>query len=216
MKKIAMSVLTAAALVMVSCTSAPTNPGAPQIQARNEVIILEHQNTILGGSVPAWVTLEQFELQAQDAYKDLYVYKIEGGNGEDLDGAKLAVNNFDANTAVARQVSNQVQQKFAGAQVGDKDKVETYMENVVKALAGAKFSGMRQEGQFWVQSQIKTADGVLQAPKFRVWVLYTIPKKLLEDQIAKILGAQDAAEQPKTEDERTARARVREALAGEL
>ena len=41
-------------------------------------------------------------------------------------------------------VSTRVMNKFAGAQVGDKDMVETYMEEVAKVLALAEYSGARQ------------------------------------------------------------------------
>ncbi|OHD14323.1 MAG: hypothetical protein A2Z96_04405 [Spirochaetes bacterium GWB1_48_6] len=213
MKKIAISLLSAAALVLASCASTAAAPEAPNNMAvAYPPKVLEHQNSAFGGDVPSWVTMEQSDVQAQDKYKDVYVFKFETVGAGSVDAAVLAGTNFDVLQPIAQQVSVRVQAKFAGAQVGDKAKVETYMENVVKSLTDAKFSGLKKESQFWVKLQNFTSEGKPDNQEFRVRFLYSIPKKTLDDQIAKQIDAIDAADQPKTEDERTARARVRESL----
>lgn len=218
MKKTAIAFLTVAALVLASCASAPApaNNGGMNIAVAYPPKVLEHQNSAFGGDVPSWVTMESSEIETQDKYKDSYVFKFETVGAGSVDAAVTIGNAFDVLVPMAQQVSVRVQQKFAGAQVGDKEKLETYVENVVKLLADAKFSGAKKEGQFWVRLQNFDSNGKATNQEYRVRFLYSISKKVLEDQIAKQIDAANAADQPKTEDERTARARVREAIASDL
>jgi len=214
-KKIIIAVASAVALAFVGCASAPapTSTSAPvKMPVAYPPQILEHQNTAFGGDVPVWVTTEAQDLQSQDKYKDVYVFKFEGA-GQDLDGTKIATDKLDAVATIASQISTRVQAKFAGAQVGDKNKVETYFENIVKTLTDTKFSGLKKEGSFWVHLQLFTPEGKPDKQEFRVRVLYTIPKKTLDDQVkAAIDGLDSTGDKPKTEDEKTARDEVKKAL----
>jgi hypothetical protein len=91
-----------------------------------------------------------------------------------------------------------VKDTFAGAQVGDKDKIETYMERCVKSVSESRFSGFAQEADWWVKLQTFTSDGKPDDQMYRVIQVWGIDKTLLQKQIDQILK-DNAATEPKTE-----------------
>jgi hypothetical protein len=170
---------------------------------------LEHKNSALGGDPPDWAFMEMDELEALEKYADFYVFKFDQV-GEDLEGVKAWTRSFSAATEVARMVSTRVMNKFAGAQVGDRDMVETYMEEVAKVLAVAEYSGARRAGDFWVLQQTFDDKGKPDKRIYRYWLLYTVPREQIEDAIERALNEEDQKNKPKTEEEKVARDRVQE------
>ncbi|MDR3200449.1 MAG: hypothetical protein LBT68_03220 [Spirochaetales bacterium] len=153
------------------------------------------------------------DLEALDKYKSDYVFKFESPIAQNLQGAELWTKNFTANAEIAQQVQNRVQAKFQGAAAGDMNDLGTYMESTVKSLSDATFSGYRQRDNYWVKMRYYKADGSPESEGYTYLALYTIPRKTLDDLIQKALGSADTVEKPKTENERTARERVKEAIA---
>jgi len=111
---------------------------------------------------------------------------------------------------VARMVSTRVMNKFVGAQIGDKDMVETYMEEVAKILAVAEYAGARQKADFWVYQQYYDDAGKPTDKVYRYLLLYTVPREQIDAAIQRALDAQSGKAKPKTEEEQTARDRVKE------
>ena len=172
-----------------------------------EWVIIDHKTKDFGGNVPDWVTKTPLQLQREDIYKDYYVF-IEDQTGKDLDGIKLWATGFGVNSAIARMVSTRVESKFAGAAVGDKDMLETYLEQVVKSFSEATFSNVVIEDEFWVKRQNKTNGEI----EYRYLFLVTVPKAQIEAAIERAFGDAEEAEKPKTEEEKVARNRVKEAF----
>ena len=211
MKKLVymLPVLLVLAMALVSCGSAPPaeEPAAEEEAAMEsaavvEPVLIDHKNKALGGSAPDWVFQNVLDLEADSKFDGTYVFKPES-MGKDLDGTIAMLSGMEVPTQVARQVSLRVQNKFVGAQVGDKDMLESYMENVTKSLAEAQITGLRQIDTYWLKFD---EGGDLY---FRVLQLYTVPKVEIQAAIDRALeGA--GAQKPKTEEENKARARVQE------
>ena len=124
-------------------------------------------------------------------------------DGADLNGVQLAASKIDAQTTISALISTRVKDTFAGAQVGDKDKIETYMERAVKSVSEATFSGFTQENDWWAKLQTFTADGKPDKQIYRDIQIWGIDKDLLKKQIdSQLKGA--AAAEPKTEDKQKA------------
>ena len=120
---------------------------------------------------------------------------------------------MNAAAAFSNQVSLRVKEKFAGAQVGDKDKVESYFERVVKTLSETEFSGYTKASDWWVQLRWLADDGkTALKDEYRYLFLFTIPREMLDMQIKKVIDGTAELDPPKTEDEKKARERVAEAL----
>ncbi len=190
--------------VVIGCASKPAAPTpttapAPTVKAFPPQI-LEHKGTAFGRDYPKWMDAaldgpKAVEKMADFANKYIVVVQEEG---QDLSGAQLAASRLNAQTTIAALVSTRVKDTFAGAQVGDKDKIETYMERAVKSVSEATFTGFAMESDWWAKLQTFTADGKADKQVYRVIQVWGIDKDTLKKQIEKQLNGAAAAE-PKTE-----------------
>jgi hypothetical protein len=193
-------------MAFVSCASPPPPPPQEEepIQASNPYRVIEHKNTMLGGTVPDWATMAIGALEADPRFTDNYVFKFEEV-GQDLTGVKLLADRMNAPAAIAQQINARVQSKFAGAQVGDNNFVETYFENTVKTISEATISGFRKYDDFWVHREvIETGER-----EYIYYSLFIIPVQEVDRLIQEAITGQAAV----TEEETTARERVREIFA---
>ena len=170
--------------------------------------VIEHKLTAFGGNPPEWVFTSQEDQEKSEKFKGQYVF-IFDETGENLDGLKAWVRSFAATTEVARMVSTRVMNKFAGAQVGDKNQVETYMEEVAKILAVAEYAGARRVDDFWVLQQTYTDKGQADKKQYRYLLLYSVPKEQIDAAIKRSLDGASTTK-PKTEEESKARERVQQ------
>ena len=208
MKKIlAMFAILLALAVVAGCASKPktgVNPPAATVKTYPPQII-EHKGTAFGRDYPKWMDAALDGPKAVEKLADFankYVVVVQE-DGKDLAGANLAASKLDAQTTIAAMISTRVKDTFAGAQVGDKDKIETYMERAVKSVSEATFTGFAMEGDWWAKLQTFTSDGKASDQVYRVIQLWTIDKDTLQKQVQKQLAGAAAAE-PKTEDKQKA------------
>ena len=171
-----------------------------------EWVIIDHKTKDFGGQVPDWATMTAIDLESTDKYKAFYVFIIDH-LGKDLDGIELWARGFSAPSEISRMVSTRVKDKFVGAAVGDMDMLETYMEEVVMSVSEADFSGVRTEDKFWIKKQNKNKTSDIE---FRYLFLVTVPQTEIDLAIERAFG--DSQSKPKTEEEETARDRVKDAF----
>lgn len=208
------------ALLIAGCGSDPEPAPAPPPEPSptenvQEPILkrpdmLDHKNYKWGREVPDWVVMNTQELEEMDRFEDQYVFKFESPRAQSLQGAELWTRNFQAASQIAQVVRNRVQTKFAGAAAGDMDMLETYMEQVVQSFSDAEFSGYQPVDDYWVQMRYYDDDGSVDEDAYTYLVLYTIPERTLDRMINDAL--EEADEAPDTEEEQTARERVKEAF----
>lgn len=197
---------------VLGCASKPAtpanngiNPPAPTVKVYPPQII-EHRGTDLGQPYPKWMepALEGPKaVEKLPDYANKYVVIVEA-EGQSLDGAKLVASRLEAQPAIAALISTRVKDTFAGAQVGDKDKIENYMERAVKSVSDATFSGFGMDDSWWVHLQTFDTKGKPSAQVYRVMQLWTIDKESLKDQMDKILSGAAAAEPAPTPDKQKA------------
>ncbi len=194
----------------IGCASAPKekeggiHPPAPTIKTYPPQII-EHKGTAFGKDYPKWMDAALDGPKAVEKLPDFanqYIVVIQE-DGEDLDGAQLAASKLDAQPTIASLISTRVKDTFAGAQVGDKDKIETYMERAVKSVSEATFSGFTMENDWWAKLQTFTPKGKPDKQVYRVIQIWGIDQDSLKTQINAILTGAAAAES-KTEDKQKA------------
>jgi hypothetical protein len=201
--------LPALAAVLLALAGCATKPEPlPPVPTVGKFEILQHKGTTLGVmSPPAWV---EAALNGSKAVEKLPEYKNEfvivvdvtGGN---LDGVMNTASGLNAGPEVARYLSLRVKDTFSGAQVGDKDKIETYMERCVKSVSEASFSGIRKATDWWVQLRWYKPNNpkAFDHDEYRLLQLYTVDKSVLEEQLQKILAGV-AADEPKTPEKQRA------------
>ena len=139
MKKIVYPLIVAVVLltVIVGCAGEPDAPPVT-VTAPPEYEIIDHKTRDFGGTVPDWVTKSASELESSAKYADHYVF-TDDQMGKDLEGLKLWARGFSVASEIARMVSTRVEDKFVGAAAGDRNSLETYLEEVVKSVSEAQF-----------------------------------------------------------------------------
>jgi hypothetical protein len=160
--------------------------------------IIEHKGTAFGRDYPKWMDAALDGPKAVEKLPDFankYIVVVQE-DGADLTGAQLAASKLDAQTTISALISTRVKDTFAGAQVGDKDKIETYMERAVKSVSEATFSGFSMESDWWVKLQNFTSDGKPDKQVYRVIQIWGIDKDSLQKQIGAKLKDAAAAETP--------------------
>jgi hypothetical protein len=213
MKKIlGIAIMIVVGLVMMGCPGGPSANG-PTPKATPEPPpptprILEHKTSDFGGNVPDWVSKTQLEMEKTEEYKGFYVLIEDHPGGKDLEGLKLWAKGFSAKSAFADMISVRVNSKFVGAAAGDKDMLETYMEQVVKSVSKAEFSGFRVNDEFWILKQYFNTDGSVQKEEYRYLFLITVPRKAVDDAIKRAFDGTKT----ETPEEKTAVDRVKEAF----
>jgi hypothetical protein len=197
-----------ALIAVVGCAGAPKAKPAPAPASTIPAPtvksyppqILEHKGTSFGRDYPKWMDAALDGPKAVEKLSDFngkYIVVVQQ-DGKDLTGTQLAASRLDAQATISQLISTRVKDTFAGAQVGDKDKIETYMERCVKSVSESKFSGFAQEADWWVKLQTFTSDGKPDDQVYRVIQIWGIDKTLLQKQIDQILK-DNAATEPKTE-----------------
>ncbi len=209
-KLISLGLLLVLGFVLASCGGGP-EPAGGLVEAEDaeEVVVIDHKNKALGGNAPEWVFASIADLEADSKYADSYVFKVEA-DGKDKDGVLTMLRGMEVPTMVARQVSTRVKNKFVGAQVGDKDKLETYMENVTKSVAEATITGLREQDNYWVKLQ-EGSDKY-----YRALLFVTVPRDEIDSAIDRALDEEAARNKPKSEEEQKARDRVKEVFGSGL
>ncbi len=209
MKRVALIVILIPVILLASCMGGPKVEKPEMIQeAKPEIIDDQYHGA---RETPDWVFQDEEELASN--VKDYYVFKFQQ-SGKDLDGLKLWTRGFVAASEIARVVSTKVKDKFVGAAAGDKDKLETYMEEVVKSISKAQFSGARKKASYWWQIRKVGADGSVEEV-YEYYLLYYVPKEQIDSAIRRALEEADKRIKPKSEDEKTARERVKKAIESE-
>jgi len=191
-----------AVVAVASCVSEPEpkdDPVGRDMTVAYPPKILEHRGTAWGANPPQWLmeALKGYKyVEKMPDYQGKFVVIVEQ-DGDSREGAELAAARLDAITRISTLMGVRVKDTFAGAQVGDKDKIETYMERVVKIASETKFSGFMMEDSWWTYLQTYTPEGKPDTRTYRVIQLWTIDKDMLTQQLDMILkGA--AADEPKT------------------
>jgi hypothetical protein len=204
-------VLAAAAALVVSCASQP-KVEKPVVTKEGRVQVIDDIYH-LSRETPDWIFLEPAEIEKTSEYKGLYVFKGVS-TGKDINGLQLWVKGFIVSSDLAKFVSVRVKDTFVGAAAGDIDKLETYLENVVKTVSEAQYSGARIVKQYWWQIHKARADGGIE-DVYEYYVLYTVDKQQIDAAIKRALEENDLKLKAKTEDEQTARDRVKRAMESE-
>lgn len=171
--------------------------------------IIDHKNLKWGNPPPEWVTKDVTDIEAMDRYKDMRIFKIENEKLKDLEGGLMWAKNFSAMSDVSREIQTRVRDASAAAAAGNKDALEGYMEQVVTSISEATINGLKKEGEYWVQRRHFTADGDVEGDFYTVSILYSIPRKVIEQLIQ---NAIDGIEKPKTEEAVKARDLVNKAM----
>ncbi len=186
-----------AALFLVSCGSTPTPKSEVKVE-KPKMVIIEDKGTLVGISSPAWVAnalQSTVAVEKMPDYAGKYAF-IGEEEGQDIGALKTWADNFVIQPLIAARVDSTVEAQFKGAQVGGKDLAGEYYQRYVATKTSINFTGLVKEGDWWIRFK-DSPDS--RNEKYRYYILYTVDKKLLDEQISRYLdekanGIQDAKE----------------------
>lgn len=195
----------AASFVFAGCAS-NKEPAPTELEGKVKVEVLEHKGTALGiNQLPAWVETYISEgilgVEKLSNYENDYCFVGEEA-GSNIDALQAWVSSFDVPSEIARNVSTRVSALFTGAASGSPDgDYGTYFENVVKTTSSATYSGARKVNDWWVLTRRYDPDQKRKATdEYRCYVLYTIPKDVLDQQVLEMMDRVASESQGSTTD----------------
>lgn len=180
--------------LLAGCASKPEPAPEPkELEGVVKTEVLEHKGTSLGiNQLPVWVETYVATgitgLEKLSDYQGSYCFVGEE-TGTNLDAVQTWAASFDVAREIATTVSSRVDSLFTGAASGSPaDDYGTYFENVVKAAANAEFSGARKINDWWILVRRYDPDSKKRfEDEYRVFVLYTIEKDILDEQILNMI-----------------------------
>ncbi|MDR1373957.1 MAG: hypothetical protein LBJ24_03200 [Treponema sp.] len=213
MKKILVAAFVISLLVLAGCAS---NKAPEYVEKTKAYEVLDHKTMAVGQDVPGWVTRYidggLVEVEKMPDFQNKYVF-IGEDSGTNLNALRQWTSGFTVAQDLSRMVSTRVQARFAGAGAGSPDdEYGRYFEAVVKNASDATYSGARKENDFWILKRYFAGDGKsVDREVYDFYVLVTIDKNSLEQQINAILNG-TRADTPPSREQAVAIDRVKEAF----
>jgi hypothetical protein len=177
------------AVSLAACASSreAKQPDRISLTSSGKVEIIEHKGTQYGQSeLPQWVaSYIDRGLPAVEAlpdYKGKYCIIAEE-YGPALQQLMTWVNNFNAQQQIGAQISTRVASTFKANEnkLPDNDDSKRKYSNAINTLVAASYSGARKESDWWTHQRV--TQGKESTERYSAIVLYSIDKKILDDQI---------------------------------
>jgi hypothetical protein len=175
--------------VLAGCkTSAKPAPGI-KLDSTAKVETIEHKGTAFGvKDIPPWLS-EFIQRNGTRSVEELADYKgkyviIGQANGAGLQQVETWAKNFDAQQQVGAAIESRVASVFKAHEnllPGDADAKRKY-DNAINTLVRATYTGAKQEADWWLHQKI-TEKGKQPETRYTSYVLYTIEKSFLDQQI---------------------------------
>jgi hypothetical protein len=183
-----------AAGVLAGCASKGDGTSA-RIKLGSEVqtVTVEHKGTGLGiDELPQWVSeymnTGAAGVEALTVYKGKYAIIAEE-YGPALQQLLTWVNNFNAQQQIGATINTRVASVFKANESKlpeSEDSVRKY-DNAINTLVSASYTGARKESDWWIKQRI-SEKGKAAETRYRALVLYTMDKKILDEQISQQLA----------------------------
>ncbi len=192
MKSVKAFALIAALMVIVvlaGCnTSGKAAPGI-KLETTAKVETIEHKGSALGvKDIPPWLSTfiqrnGTRSVEALPDYKGKYVI-IGQANGAGLQQVETWAKNFDAQQQIGATIETRVASVFKAHEnllPGGDDAKRKY-DNAINTLVRATYTGAKQEADWWLHQKI-TEKGKEPETRYTSYVLYTIDRSILDQQI---------------------------------
>jgi hypothetical protein len=179
------------AAVFASCGTLPA-PGARASKSEDTLTTLEHKGTSFDLPTPPWlIAYIQSQIPGVEAlpeYQGKYCIvadEMATGDGTAVLQQLLTwVNNFNAQQQIAEQISTRVASVFKAqeSKVPTGEEARRQYQNAINTLVNATYSGARKEGDWWLKQRVEER-GKDPEIRYQAYVLYSIGKDLLDDQV---------------------------------
>jgi len=191
MKSVKVITLIIALMVIVVLVGCANTDKAKDISLKStaKVETVEHKGTAFGiAAIPPWLSTfiqrnGTRSVEEMPEYKGKYVI-IGQANGAGLQQVETWAKNFDAQQQIGATIETRVASVFKAHEnllPGNADAKRKY-DNAINTLVKATYTGAKQEADWWLHQKI-TEKGKEAETRYTSYVLYTIDKSILDQQI---------------------------------
>ncbi|MGP1437688.1 MAG: hypothetical protein ACTTKH_01285 [Treponema sp.] len=178
--------------------------------------MIDHKNKQFGKEIPEWVSMEQYDIENLPRYKDVYVFKFVSERAKDLEGSQIWMKNFTVASEISKLISQRIIDKAASAVGGNSSSIDSYTKELVKLVSEANISGLKKESDYWTLKRFFKADGDVEGDFYSTFMLYSVPKKVLDGIIKEAINKANEADKPKSQEEIDLRNMVNKAMQEEF
>ncbi|GHV36883.1 hypothetical protein AGMMS50268_11890 [Spirochaetia bacterium] len=191
-KQMVMVLLTAAAVIGAFSGCKSTDGATADritLKSSANVQTIEHKGTALGvNTLPQW--LAEWTDRGIPGVESLADYKgkyciVADERGTELQQLLTWVNNFNAQQQIGAQIETRVASVFKAneSKVPESADSQRKYSNAINTLVSATYTGARKESDWWVHQRI-VEKGKPDEIRYTAYVLYSIDRKILDEQIA--------------------------------
>jgi hypothetical protein len=175
--------------VFAGCKSSAKPAPGIKMDSTAKVETVEHKGTAFGiKDVPPWLS-EYIQRNGTRSVEELPDYKgkyviVGQANGAGLQQVETWAKNFDAQQQIGITIETRVASVFKAHEnllPGDADAKRRY-DNAINTLIKATYTGAKQEADWWLHQKV-TEKGKEPETRYTSYVLYTIDKSVLDQQI---------------------------------
>jgi len=177
-------------VVFVGCNTSGKPAPSIKLETTAKVETIEHKGSALGiKDIPPWLSTfiqrnGTRSVEELSDYKGKYVI-IGEANGAGLQQAETWAKNFDAQQQIGATIESRVASVFKAHEnllPGDADAKRKY-DNAINTLVRATYTGAKQEADWWLHQKITEKGKKEPETRYTSYVLYTIDKTVLDQQI---------------------------------
>ena len=199
-KRITLAVIVIAVIALAGCASGP----------KATVVEIENKGTSMNISTPDWIRVYVSQgvsgLQSRPEYRDRYCIVGEE-SGVNRQFVITWADNFSAQQRIGAMLRTNIESLYQARVQGDAQSISgssssvsfgTYqqeIENSINAVVNVSYSGAQREADWWsLRRRYDTDIKDAYSDEYTAYVLYTIPKNQLNQQIADALATSVAAD----------------------
>jgi ABC-type uncharacterized transport system auxiliary subunit len=192
MKSVKVFSLIAALLIIAifaGCNSSPKPAPGIKLESTAKVETVEHKGTAFGvKDIPPWLS-EFIQRNGTRSVEELPDFKgkyviIGQASGSDLQQVETWAKNFDAQQQIGATIETRVASVFkAHENLLPGEAAKRRYDNAINTLIQATYTGAQQVNDWWIHQTI-TEKGKQPVTRFTSYVLFTIDKSILNQQIA--------------------------------
>jgi hypothetical protein len=175
--------------------------------------VIEHKNSAQGEDIPAWFFMDPAAISELSDFRDTYAF-IFGRIGPDLDKLVDWTRSFPANRRISERIAEEVMGLFEECGLEDKELLRPYMEDAVRVLQVAEYSGMCRQADYWVYQEAEGEDESDLAKHYHCQLLFTVPSEQIYAAVELAFGYADRMHPFSTKDQKRAHLRLLEYFDG--
>jgi anion-transporting ArsA/GET3 family ATPase len=186
-------------LLLAGCASTKNANGQAQPSrvknnAEDKIVVLEDAGTSLGLATPQWVENYVDQgipgVETMKEYQNSYCFVSDrqavGSTDAVLQQLKTWGEHFDIQQQIGASIQTRVAAVFKAqeSKIPQNEASATAYSNAENSLVTAEYSGAREMGSWWVKQRVEGKSSKDTTIRYRLWVLFTIPKQNLDNQLA--------------------------------